>query len=166
MPSLNLPMPLNLFSISFSIVMTLTLNISSAGYGDLLDEPVSLIDPVYLQLIVSPGTYCFSLFDLVMTLYLYFSSAGYGECLLDKPVSLGYNRKMFRDYVTPGEAFDSSRQCSLVFGSGSHICPYMVSNSVIWGLISDWFGLIHLARMWCMGLLVTIQTKFSYHLKR
>ena len=53
-----------------------------------------------------------------MTLTLYFSSAGYGECLLDKPVSLGYNRKMFRDYVTPGEAFDSSRQCSLVFGSG------------------------------------------------
>ena len=64
---------------------------------------------------------------LTVSVCLYVCSAGYGECLLDKPVSLSYERKMFKDYVAPGEAFDSSRQCSLVFGSGSQICPYMVS---------------------------------------
>ncbi len=49
---------------------------------------------------------------------------------MDKPVSLSYEREMFDNYVSPGEAFDSSRQCSLVFGAGSQICPYMVRTLV------------------------------------
>ena len=29
----------------------------------------------------------------------------------------------------PGENFDENKQCELVFGTGSKICPYMVSAS-------------------------------------
>ena len=138
----------NLNSISFYIVMSLQPSkICITGHGDgLLDKPVSLVDRVKYgaqSVTWNRNRISACLEPVVMTLTLYICSAGYGECLLDKPVSLGYNRKMFRDYVTPGEAFDSSRQCSLVFGSGSHICPYMVSNSVIcnvnFGLVRSYF---------------------------
>lgn len=53
------------------------------------------------------------------------NSGGYGECLLDKPSSdqLDAHRAAKK---LPGENFDENKQCELVFGNGSKICPYMV----------------------------------------
>lgn len=53
------------------------------------------------------------------------NSGGYGECLLDKPSTdlLDAHRAAKN---LPGESFDENKQCELVFGNGSKICPYMV----------------------------------------
>lgn len=50
-------------------------------------------------------------------------STGYGECLLDEPVSRTYELPT----LLPGQIYNANRQCELMFGPGSQICPYMVS---------------------------------------
>lgn len=50
-------------------------------------------------------------------------STGYGECLLDIP-----NGRIY-DFQTqlPGSLYDVNKQCELMFGPGSQVCPYLVS---------------------------------------
>lgn len=50
-------------------------------------------------------------------------STGYGECLLDEPVGRTYELPT----LLPGQIYNANRQCELMFGPGSQICPYMVS---------------------------------------
>lgn len=54
---------------------------------------------------------------------LFFFSTGYGECLLDEPVGRTYELPT----LLPGQIYNANRQCELMFGPGSQICPYMVS---------------------------------------
>lgn len=51
----------------------------------------------------------------------YFFRAGYANCLLDEP------RDMIRSDVgrLPGQDYSQDKQCELVFGPGSKICPQM-----------------------------------------
>ena len=58
----------------------------------------------------------------VHILFLSFST-GYGECLLDEPVGRTYELPS----LLPGQIYNANRQCELMFGPGSQICPYMVS---------------------------------------
>jgi|688.fasta_scaffold1976670_1 thrombospondin motif-containing protein 9 len=69
-------------------------------------------------------------FSIYLFLYLIISSGGYGECLLDKPSTdlLDAHRAAKK---LPGENFDENKQCELVFGHGSKICPYMVNIMII-----------------------------------
>ena len=72
-----------------------------------------------------------TLFSLTESqLYLLFS-AGFGSCLRNKPRN---NLLEVGSEVTKlaGEYFDSSAQCSLVFGAGSSTCSYMPSCSRLW----------------------------------
>lgn len=49
-------------------------------------------------------------------------STGHGECLLDKP-----NGRMFDlSSQLPGLMYDVNKQCELMFGPGSQVCPYLV----------------------------------------
>uniref|UniRef100_A0A8C4W7C2 ADAM metallopeptidase with thrombospondin type 1 motif 9 n=1 Tax=Gopherus evgoodei TaxID=1825980 RepID=A0A8C4W7C2_9SAUR len=52
-----------------------------------------------------------------------FLDTGYGECLLDEPVSRTYTLPQ----QLPGVIYDVNKQCELIFGPGSQVCPYMVS---------------------------------------
>ncbi|XP_072761907.1 A disintegrin and metalloproteinase with thrombospondin motifs 15 isoform X4 [Anoplolepis gracilipes] len=53
-----------------------------------------------------------------------FLEAGYANCLLDEP-----SKTMERqDSRLPGEDYSENKQCELVFGQGSRICPHMVSD--------------------------------------
>jgi len=52
-----------------------------------------------------------------------FFSTGYGECLLDEPGGRTYELPT----LLPGQIYNANRQCELMFGPGSQICPYMVS---------------------------------------
>ncbi|KAI9551632.1 hypothetical protein GHT06_021967 [Daphnia sinensis] len=56
---------------------------------------------------------------------------GYGECLLDRPAMdlLDAHRAAKK---LPGENFDENKQCELVFGHGSKICPYMPPCKRLW----------------------------------
>ena len=67
---------------------------------------------------------------LISFLYLIIWSGGYGECLLDKPSTdlLDAHRAAKK---LPGENFDENKQCELVFGHGSKICPYMVNIMIV-----------------------------------
>lgn len=51
-------------------------------------------------------------------------STGYGECLLDEPVGRTYELPT----LLPGQIYNANRQCELMFGPGSQICPYLVSR--------------------------------------
>lgn len=55
-----------------------------------------------------------------------FHSTGYGECLLNEPESRSYPLPP----QLPGLLYDVNKQCELIFGPGSQVCPYMVS---VWG---------------------------------
>lgn len=57
----------------------------------------------------------------VHAVLLHFST-GYGECLLDEPVARTYELPT----LLPGQIYNANRQCELMFGPGSQICPYMV----------------------------------------
>ncbi|KAJ7415429.1 hypothetical protein BTVI_38112 [Pitangus sulphuratus] len=46
---------------------------------------------------------------------------GYGECLLDEPSSRTYTLPQ----QLPGLIYDVNKQCELIFGPGSQVCPYM-----------------------------------------
>lgn len=49
-------------------------------------------------------------------------STGYGECLLDEPAGRTYELPT----LLPGQIYNANRQCELMFGPGSQLCPYMV----------------------------------------
>lgn len=68
------------------------------------------------HLIHCPHRLCFSAFH----------STGYGECLLNEPESRPYSLPL----QLPGLLYNVNKQCELIFGPGSQVCPYMVS---IWG---------------------------------
>ncbi|XP_011881326.1 PREDICTED: A disintegrin and metalloproteinase with thrombospondin motifs 9 isoform X3 [Vollenhovia emeryi] len=53
-----------------------------------------------------------------------FLEAGYANCLLDEPSKM-MERQNGR---LPGEDYSENKQCELVFGQGSRICPHMVSD--------------------------------------
>lgn len=50
-------------------------------------------------------------------------STGYGECLLNEPASRTYPLPS----QLPGLLYNVNKQCELIFGPGSQVCPYMVS---------------------------------------
>jgi len=55
---------------------------------------------------------------------IFYSRAGYANCLLDEPSKM-MERQNGR---LPGEDYSENKQCELVFGQGSRICPHMVSD--------------------------------------
>ncbi|XP_030629632.1 A disintegrin and metalloproteinase with thrombospondin motifs 20 [Chanos chanos] len=57
-----------------------------------------------------------------------FLDTGYGECLLDEPVSRIYNLPV----QLPGQLYNANRQCELMFGPGSQVCPYMKQCKRLW----------------------------------
>lgn len=71
---------------------------------------VSLVYFIFLQLI------CLS----------FLISTGYGECLLDEPVSRPYSLSQ----QLPGQIYNVNKQCELIFGPGTQVCPYMVRRSL------------------------------------
>ncbi|XP_046889139.1 A disintegrin and metalloproteinase with thrombospondin motifs 20 [Hypomesus transpacificus] len=62
-----------------------------------------------------------------------FLDTGYGECLLDEPVSRTYELPVH----LPGQIFNANRQCELMFGSGSQVCPYMKQCKRLWCTSSE-----------------------------
>ncbi|KAJ1110188.1 hypothetical protein NDU88_007543 [Pleurodeles waltl] len=50
-----------------------------------------------------------------------FLDTGYGECLLDEPVSRRYTLPQ----QLPGLMYNVNKQCELIFGPGSQMCPIM-----------------------------------------
>ncbi|KAM4722780.1 A disintegrin and metalloproteinase with thrombospondin motifs 9 [Rhinophrynus dorsalis] len=50
-----------------------------------------------------------------------FLDTGYGECLLDEPISRSYTLPQ----QLPGVLYNVNKQCELIFGPGSQVCPYM-----------------------------------------
>ncbi|XP_008209068.1 A disintegrin and metalloproteinase with thrombospondin motifs 9 [Nasonia vitripennis] len=56
-----------------------------------------------------------------------FLDVGHGNCLLDEPRN---NKIMSRSHGgrLPGEDYSENKQCELVYGPGSEICPHMVSD--------------------------------------
>ncbi|XP_072291726.1 A disintegrin and metalloproteinase with thrombospondin motifs 20 isoform X1 [Eucyclogobius newberryi] len=57
-----------------------------------------------------------------------FLDTGYGECLLDEPVGRIYELPT----LLPGQIYNANRQCELMFGPGSQICPYMKQCKRLW----------------------------------
>ncbi|XP_018414982.1 PREDICTED: A disintegrin and metalloproteinase with thrombospondin motifs 20-like, partial [Nanorana parkeri] len=57
-----------------------------------------------------------------------FLDTGYGECLLDKPSGRVYEFS----HQLPGVVYDANKQCELIFGSGSQVCPYMKQCKRLW----------------------------------
>nr|XP_046249772.1 A disintegrin and metalloproteinase with thrombospondin motifs 20 isoform X1 [Scatophagus argus] len=57
-----------------------------------------------------------------------FLDTGYGECLLDEPVGRTYELPN----LLPGQIYNANRQCELMFGPGSQICPYMKQCKRLW----------------------------------
>ncbi|KAG8577665.1 hypothetical protein GDO81_010252, partial [Engystomops pustulosus] len=57
-----------------------------------------------------------------------FLDTGYGECLLDKPTGRVYD---FLNQL-PGVIYDANKQCELMFGKGSQVCPYMKQCKRLW----------------------------------
>uniref|UniRef100_A0A3B3X902 Peptidase M12B domain-containing protein n=1 Tax=Poecilia mexicana TaxID=48701 RepID=A0A3B3X902_9TELE len=57
-----------------------------------------------------------------------FLDTGYGECLLDEPVGRTYELPT----LLPGQIYNANKQCELMFGPGSQICPYMKQCKRLW----------------------------------
>uniref|UniRef100_A0A4W3IQJ7 Peptidase M12B domain-containing protein n=1 Tax=Callorhinchus milii TaxID=7868 RepID=A0A4W3IQJ7_CALMI len=57
-----------------------------------------------------------------------FLDTGYGECLLDEPVIRSYELPL----QLPGQIYDVNKQCELMFGPGSQVCPYMKQCKRLW----------------------------------
>ncbi|KAF3688604.1 A disintegrin and metalloproteinase with thrombospondin motifs 20 [Channa argus] len=57
-----------------------------------------------------------------------FLDTGYGECLLDEPVGRTYELPA----ILPGQIYNANRQCELMFGPGSQICPYLKQCKRLW----------------------------------
>ncbi|XP_058791063.1 A disintegrin and metalloproteinase with thrombospondin motifs 9 [Phymastichus coffea] len=68
-----------------------------------------------------------------------FLDAGSGNCLLDKP---GEGKVMSRSLNSrlPGEDYSENKQCELVYGQRSEICPHMVSDVCkrLWCTVPYW----------------------------
>ncbi|KAG7202290.1 hypothetical protein KM043_018623 [Ampulex compressa] len=64
-----------------------------------------------------------------------FLEAGYGNCLLDVP-----SKTMRRHDIArlPGEDYSENKQCELVFGRGSRICPHMAVCRRLWCTAPKW----------------------------
>uniref|UniRef100_A0A3B1IPV9 ADAM metallopeptidase with thrombospondin type 1 motif 20 n=1 Tax=Astyanax mexicanus TaxID=7994 RepID=A0A3B1IPV9_ASTMX len=56
------------------------------------------------------------------------SCTGYGECLLDEPVGKTYDLPV----KLPGQLYNVNRQCELMFGPGSQVCPFMKQCKRLW----------------------------------
>ncbi|KAM4676040.1 A disintegrin and metalloproteinase with thrombospondin motifs 20 [Discoglossus pictus] len=57
-----------------------------------------------------------------------FLDTGYGECLLDKPSGRIYDLP----HLLPGVIYNVNKQCELMFGAGSHVCPYLKQCKRLW----------------------------------
>ncbi|XP_042608722.1 A disintegrin and metalloproteinase with thrombospondin motifs 20-like [Cyprinus carpio] len=57
-----------------------------------------------------------------------FLDTGYGECLLDEPLVRMYNLPS----QLPGQLYNANRQCELMFGPGSQVCPFMKQCKRLW----------------------------------
>uniref|UniRef100_A0A671MNY0 A disintegrin and metalloproteinase with thrombospondin motifs 20-like n=1 Tax=Sinocyclocheilus anshuiensis TaxID=1608454 RepID=A0A671MNY0_9TELE len=57
-----------------------------------------------------------------------FLDTGYGECLLDEPLGRMYNLPN----QLPGQLYNANRQCELMFGPGSQVCPFMKQCKRLW----------------------------------
>ncbi|XP_033822134.1 A disintegrin and metalloproteinase with thrombospondin motifs 9-like [Periophthalmus magnuspinnatus] len=57
-----------------------------------------------------------------------FLDTGYGECLLDEPVSRPYTLSQ----RLPGRVYSVNKQCELIFGPGTQVCPYMTQCRRLW----------------------------------
>uniref|UniRef100_A0A8C6UNL6 ADAM metallopeptidase with thrombospondin type 1 motif, 9 n=1 Tax=Neogobius melanostomus TaxID=47308 RepID=A0A8C6UNL6_9GOBI len=57
-----------------------------------------------------------------------FLDTGYGECLLDEPVSRPYSLSQ----QLPGQVYNVNKQCELIFGPGTQVCPYMTQCRRLW----------------------------------
>uniref|UniRef100_A0A8B9M7D3 Peptidase M12B domain-containing protein n=1 Tax=Accipiter nisus TaxID=211598 RepID=A0A8B9M7D3_9AVES len=57
-----------------------------------------------------------------------FLDTGYGECLLDKPSGRIYDLTS----QLPGSMYDVNKQCELMFGLGSQVCPYLKQCKRLW----------------------------------
>uniref|UniRef100_A0A8C7ZK55 ADAM metallopeptidase with thrombospondin type 1 motif, 9 n=1 Tax=Oryzias sinensis TaxID=183150 RepID=A0A8C7ZK55_9TELE len=57
-----------------------------------------------------------------------FLDTGYGECLLDEPVSRPYTLSQ----QLPGQIYSVNKQCELIFGPGTQVCPYMTQCRRLW----------------------------------
>ncbi|KAJ3602159.1 hypothetical protein NHX12_029918 [Muraenolepis orangiensis] len=57
-----------------------------------------------------------------------FLDTGYGECLLDEPVSRPYSLSQ----QLPGQVYNVNKQCELIFGPGTQVCPYMIQCRRLW----------------------------------
>nr|XP_004668589.2 A disintegrin and metalloproteinase with thrombospondin motifs 20 isoform X2 [Jaculus jaculus] len=57
-----------------------------------------------------------------------FLDTGHGECLLDKPNGRIYD--LFPQL--PGLMYDVNKQCELMFGPGSQVCPYLKQCRRLW----------------------------------
>uniref|UniRef100_A0A667WKB6 ADAM metallopeptidase with thrombospondin type 1 motif 20 n=1 Tax=Myripristis murdjan TaxID=586833 RepID=A0A667WKB6_9TELE len=57
-----------------------------------------------------------------------FLDTGYGECLLDEPIGRTYEMPT----LLPGQIYNANRQCELMFGPGSQVCPYMKQCKRLW----------------------------------
>ncbi|XP_060047729.1 A disintegrin and metalloproteinase with thrombospondin motifs 20 isoform X2 [Erinaceus europaeus] len=57
-----------------------------------------------------------------------FLDTGHGECLLDKPNGRIYDLSL----QLPGLTYDVNKQCELMFGPGSQVCPYLKQCRRLW----------------------------------
>ncbi|ELR55619.1 A disintegrin and metalloproteinase with thrombospondin motifs 20 [Bos mutus] len=57
-----------------------------------------------------------------------FLDTGHGECLLDKPNGRIYDLSS----QLPGLMYDVNKQCELMFGPGSQVCPYLKQCRRLW----------------------------------
>uniref|UniRef100_A0A672GMH5 ADAM metallopeptidase with thrombospondin type 1 motif, 9 n=1 Tax=Salarias fasciatus TaxID=181472 RepID=A0A672GMH5_SALFA len=57
-----------------------------------------------------------------------FLDTGYGECLLNEPVSRPYSLSQ----QLPGRIYNVNKQCELIFGPGTQVCPYMTQCRRLW----------------------------------
>ncbi|GAB1299762.1 A disintegrin and metalloproteinase with thrombospondin motifs 20 [Apodemus speciosus] len=57
-----------------------------------------------------------------------FLDTGHGECLLDKPSGRTYDLSP----QLPGSVYDGNKQCELMFGPGSQVCPYLKQCRRLW----------------------------------
>ncbi|EGW10210.1 A disintegrin and metalloproteinase with thrombospondin motifs 20 [Cricetulus griseus] len=57
-----------------------------------------------------------------------FLDTGHGECLLDKPSGRIYDLSP----QLPGSVYDVNKQCELMFGPGSQVCPYLKQCRRLW----------------------------------
>ena len=58
----------------------------------------------------------------VNDIFGHWHSTGHGECLLDRPNGRIYDLSS----QPPGLMYDVNKQCELMFGPGSQVCPYLV----------------------------------------